>query len=72
MLPLVYECEGVKLSEARNAVLPSALANRIKELVHQSRRCQEDTARIDAEIRQLHEHIAALKPTDEKYRCERR
>jgi hypothetical protein len=54
----------VNVSEAQNAVLPSALANRIKELVDQSKRCQADGMQIAAEIEELHQHIAALKPHD--------
>jgi anti-sigma factor RsiW len=54
----------VNVSEAQNALLPSALANRMKELVEQSKRCHTDSARIRAEIEELHQQIAALRSED--------
>ena len=50
----------MNLTQARDSVMPSTLANRLKELVEQSRRHQHETARLTAELEALQRHIASL------------
>lgn len=46
--------------QARDSVIPSALAERIKELVAQSQNCQFDLARITEELERLQQQIAQI------------